>query len=57
MVVDPSKPEKGVFTASFDIPTECACSVQRPLGFPTANDNRNRKTTRGKNSFYRKKHN
>ena len=27
MVVDPRKPEKGVYAASFDIPTECSCSV------------------------------
>ena len=27
MVVDPSAPEKGVFAAAFEIPTECSCSV------------------------------
>lgn len=30
MVVDPYKPEKGVFAAEFDIPTECSCSVAKP---------------------------
>ena len=25
--MDPRKPEKGVYAASFDIPTECSCSV------------------------------
>ncbi len=29
MVVDPGKPERGVFTARFVIPTECACAVAR----------------------------
>ena len=29
MVVDPSAPEKGVYRASFDIPTECLCSLAR----------------------------
>ena len=29
MVVDPSRPERGVFTASFVIPTECACAVAK----------------------------
>ncbi len=40
MVVDPSKRERGVFTAEFVIPTECACAVakigdvytMRPIG-------------------------
>ena len=27
MAVDPYKPEKGVFAATFAIPTECACAV------------------------------
>ena len=31
MVVDPSKPEKGVFAALFKIPTECACSLTRGM--------------------------
>ena len=30
MVVDPFKPERGVFSAQFDIPTECSCSVTKP---------------------------
>lgn len=36
MVVDPRHPEKGVFSEAFDIPTECACAVQRMMTFTTA---------------------
>jgi len=36
MVVDPSQPEKGVFTAFFDIPASCSCSLgdENPLVSP-----------------------
>ena len=27
MVVDPTQPEKGVFTAFFKIPSSCSCSI------------------------------
>ena len=30
MVVDPSAPEKGVFTDFFRIPTSCSCTVSAP---------------------------
>jgi hypothetical protein len=43
MVVDPAKPEKGVFSAAFEIPTECTCSVQRSEHL----DNRRKSIHRG----------
>ena len=27
MAVDPTEPEKGIFTATFSIPSSCSCSI------------------------------